>query len=239
MRRSVGNKFIGRRFFKTIVMFPEYINQLFYLVGEAVVLLALLILILSIIVSMLVLYSFKTGNFFAARYMLLGIVLLENVITTLFWITRVDDSIVDDVGVRLRNYINNKEFLNTPCAMRFIFMPQCVRSTECPAKLTPEGIKCVNCGRCNVGDAQKYAESLGYHFFIVPGSSFIKRIIKKYRPRAIVGVGCHMEIKEGLDLCHRHGIPARGVLLLKAGCVATTLDWEQFYEAIKEKEPHA
>ena len=67
MRRSVGNKFIGRRFFKTIVMFPEYINQLFYLVGEAVVLLALLILILSIIVSMLVLYSFKTGNFFAAR----------------------------------------------------------------------------------------------------------------------------------------------------------------------------
>ncbi len=237
MRRSAGNKFIGRRFFKTIVMFPEYINQLFYLVGEAVVLLVVLILILSIIVSMLVLYSFKTGNFFVARYMLLGIVLLENVITTLFWITRVDDTIVDDVGVRLRNYINNKEFLKTPCAERFIFMPQCVRSAECPAKLTPEGIKCVSCGRCNVGEAQKYAESLGYRFFIVPGSSFIKRIIKKYRPRAIVGVGCHMEIKEGLDLCHRHGIPARGVLLLKAGCVATTLDWEQFYEAIKEKEP--
>ena len=116
-------------------------------------------------------------------------------------------------------------------------MPQCVRSTECPAKLTPEGIKCVNCGRCKVGEAKKYAESLGYRFFIVPGSSFIKRIIKKYRPRAIVGVGCHMEIKEGLDLCHRHGIPARGVPLSTAGCVATTLDWEQFCEAINEKEP--
>jgi hypothetical protein len=25
------------------------------------------------------------------------------------------------------------------------------------------------------------------------------------------------------------------VLLLKAGCVATTLDWEQFYEIINEK----
>ena len=43
-----------------------------------------------------------------------------------------------------------------------------------------------------------------------------------------------MEIKEGLDLCHRHNIPARGVLLSSAGCVATTLDWEQFYETIKE-----
>jgi uncharacterized protein len=217
-------------------MFPEYVTQLFYLVGEAVVLLAALVLIMSIIVSMLVLYSFKTGNFFAARYMLLGIILLENVITSLFWIFRADDCIVDDVGVRLRNYINNKKFLKVPYSMRFIFMPQCVRSTECPAKLTPEGIKCVNCGRCGIGEAKKYAEGLGYRFFIVPGSSFIKRIIKKYQPRAIVGVGCHMEIKEGLDLCHRYGIPARGVQLLNAGCVATTLDWEQFYESIAESD---
>lgn len=217
-------------------MFPESINQLFYLVGEATVFLAVLVLILSIIVTLLILYSFKTGNFFLARYMLLGIILLENVIRILFWIIRADDTIVDDVGVRLRNYINNKEFLKVDCRDRVIFMPQCIRSTECPAKLRPEGIKCVNCGRCNVGQAKEYAEGLGYRFFIVPGSSFIKRMIKKYRPRAVVGVGCHMEIKEGLDLCHRHGIPARGVLLLKAGCVATTLDWEQFYEAINEKE---
>jgi hypothetical protein len=218
-------------------MFPEYINQLFYLVGQVVVLLAVMILIMSIIVTLLILYSFKTGNFFLARYMLLGIIFLESIIKAIFWIFRADDCIVDDVGVRLRNYINNKEFLETPYEGRFIFMPQCVRSTQCPAKLTPEGIKCVDCGRCNVGEAKRYAEELGYRFFVVPGSSFIKRMIKKYRPRAIVGVGCHMEIKEGLDLCHRHGIPARGVPLSTSGCVATTLDWEKFYEAIREKEP--
>jgi hypothetical protein len=216
-------------------MFPEYLNQLFYLVGEIVVIMAIIILILSAIVALLILYSFKTGNFFAARYMLLGIILLESVIKALFWAARADDSMVDDVGVRLRNYINEKEFSKTPREKRFIFMPQCVRSIECPAKLTPEGIKCVNCGRCGVGEAKKYAEGMGYRFFIVPGSSFIKRIIKKYRPGAIVGVGCHMEIKEGLDLCQSHAIPAQGVPLSNAGCVATTLDWEQFYEAITEK----
>ena len=215
-------------------MFPEYINQLFYVVGQMVVLLAVLVLVLSFAVALLVLYSFKTGNFFLARYMLLGIILLENVVKPIFWVFRVDDSIVDDVGVRLRNYINNKDFSRVSFRERFIFMPQCVRSTECPAKLTPEGIKCISCGRCGVGDAKKFAEGLGCRFFIVPGSSFIKRIIKKYHPRAIVGVGCHMEIKEGLDLCHRYGIPARGVLLSTAGCVATTLDWEMFYEAINE-----
>lgn len=213
-------------------MLPEYLNQLFYLVGEAVVLLAVGALMLSILVALLIIYSFRTGNFFAARIILFGTTLLESVIKSLFWIARADDSIVDDVGVRLRNYVNRKEFLKTPIDRRFIFMPQCVRSIECPAKLTPEGIKCINCGRCNVGEAKKMAEGLGYKFFIVPGSSFIKRIIKKYKPKAVVGVGCQMEIKEGLDLCHSHAIPAQGVPLLKSGCVATTLDWEQFYEAI-------
>lgn len=217
-------------------MLPEYLDSLFYLVGEAVVLLAVGALMLSILIALLILYSFRTGNFFAARIILLGTTLLESVIRPLFWIAGADDSIVDDVGVRLRNYINRKEFLKTPKNQRFIFMPQCVRSTECPAKLTPEGIKCKDCGQCNVGEAKRVAEGLGYRFFIVPGSSFIKRIIKKYKPRAIVGVGCQMEIKEGLDLCHSHAIPAKGVPLTKAGCVATTLDWEQFYEAINDKE---
>ena len=76
---------------------------------------------------------------------------------------------------------------------------------------------------------------MGYKFFIVPGSSFIKRIIKKYRPGAIVGVGCQMEIKEGLDLCHSHDIPAQGVPLTKSGCVATTLDWDQLYDVISDQ----
>ena len=215
-------------------MLPEYLNQLFYLIGQAVVLLAAAVLIISILVALLILYSFKTGNFFAARYMLLGIMLLEDVIKSLFWVARADDSMVDDVGVRLRNYINTKKFLNTLYEKRFIFILQCLRSVQCPAKLTPEGIMCVNCGRCGIGEAKKYAEGMGYKLFIVPGSSFIKRIIKKYRPGAIVGVGCHMEIKEGLDLCHSHGIPARGVPLSTSGCVATSIDWEAFYEAIAE-----
>lgn len=217
-------------------MLPLGLDWLFTLIGEAVVALAVSVLVLSILAALLILYSFKTGNFFAARLMLLSFTLLEGVIKFLFWIARADDTIVDDVGVRLRNYINRREFFKTPYDRRFIFMPQCLRSTECPAKLTPEGIRCVSCNRCGVGEAKRFAEGLGYKFFIVPGSSFIKRIIKKYRPGAIVGVGCQMEIKEGLDLCHRNAIPAIGVPLTKAGCVSTTIDWEHFYEAIEDRK---
>jgi hypothetical protein len=216
-------------------MLMEYIDMAFYLLGKAVVILGLLILIVSVLGAILILYSFKTGHFFAARLMLISISLLESVIKAIFWLARADDTIVDDVGVRLRNYINRKKFIKVPRESRFIFMPQCVRSIDCPAKLTPEGIKCIGCGRCNVGDAKKYAESLGYRFFIVPGSSFIKRIIKKYQPKAIVGVGCQMEIKEGLDMCHSYDIPAIGVPLSQAGCVSTILDWEKLYDEISDQ----
>ncbi|NYT02027.1 MAG: DUF116 domain-containing protein [Methanosarcinales archaeon] len=210
----------------------DYLVHLYYLVGKSVIILLAAVLILSLAGALLILYSFKTGRFFFARPLLIGISLLENVIKALFWIARADDTIVDDVGVCLRNYINRRDFSRTPVEGRFIFMPQCVRSTDCPAKLTPEGISCINCGRCEVGAAKKFAEDHGYRFFVVPGSSFIKRIIKKYRPQAIVGVGCQMEIKEGLVMCHSYGIPALGVPLTKSGCVSTTLDWDRFYEVL-------
>jgi hypothetical protein len=216
-------------------MLLEQTDQLFYLVGKAAVVLAALILLASALGALLILYSFKTGHFFAARLMLISISLLESVIKALFRLARADDGIVDDVGIRLRNYINRKKFKTVPCEERFIFMPQCVRSTECPAKLTPEGIRCMSCGRCRVGEAKSFAEGLGYRFFIVPGSSFIKRIIKKYRPKGIIGVGCQMEIKEGLDLCHSHDIPALGVPLSQAGCVSTTMDWDQLYDTLADR----
>jgi hypothetical protein len=216
-------------------MLAEYLDAVFYILGKAVAILGLSILLISVIGAILILYSFKTGRFFAARLMLISITLLENVIKAIFYLVRADGSIVDDVGVRLRNYINRKKFLHVPTNNRFIFMPQCVRSADCPAKLTPEGINCINCGRCNVGEAKKFAEGLGYRFFLVPGSSFIKRIIRKYRPEAIVGVGCQMEIKEGLDMCHSCDIPAIGVPLSQAGCVSTVLDWEKLYDEISDR----
>jgi hypothetical protein len=215
-------------------MLMEYLDTIFYLTGKGVFIMALLILLVSILGAVLILYSFKTNRFFAARLMLISIMLLESVIKVIFRFMKADDFIVDDVGVRLRNYINRKKFHSIPHDSRFIFMPQCVRSTECPAKLTPEGIKCTGCGRCKVGDVKKFAEGLEYQFFVVSGSSFIKRIIKKYRPKAIIGVGCHMEIKEGLDLCHSYDIPAIGVPLLKAGCVSTTLDWDKLCDEISD-----
>jgi len=49
----------------------------------------------------------------------------------------------------------------------------------------------------------KKCESIGYKVFIVPGSSFIKRLVRNYKPNAILGVGCITEIKAGLEMCEK------------------------------------
>jgi len=210
------------------------LDPFFYLLGKAVFVLAAGVFASAVLGAALIAYSFKTGHFFMARIMLIFVCLLESLIKSIFKAFRADDAIVDEVGIRLRNYINAEKFEAVPMDERAIFLPQCLRSVDCPAKLTPEGLRCVNCGRCEIGAAKVFAEGLGYRFFVAPGSSVIKRMIKKYHPRAIVGVGCDMEIKEGVDLCHGYDIPAIGVPLLTNGCVATTLDWDRFYDVISD-----
>jgi len=75
------------------------------------------------------------------------------------------------------------------------------------------------------GEQVAWLEGIGYRVFIVPGSTFIKRMVKKYHPRAIIGVGCLMEVKEGIDMADRIGLIAIGVVNFKDGCVETVADW--------------
>jgi hypothetical protein len=68
--------------------------------------------------------------------------------------------------------------------------------------------------------------------FIVPGSSFVKRLVRKHKPTAILGVGCMAEVKAGLEMCEKLNLCGVGIVLQKAGCFSTILDWDKFYEFI-------
>jgi hypothetical protein len=106
-----------------------------------------------------------------------------------------------------------------------IFLPQCLRSIDCPSNLSTEGLVCKRCMRCGIGRAIDELEAHGCKVSIVPGSTFVKRLVKKHRPKGIVGVGCLMEVKEGLEMTDRMDLPAMGVVTSKDGCIETTLDW--------------
>jgi hypothetical protein len=209
------------------------IEPFYTIIGRAVVYFVFLLLLVAILGSLLIGYSFKTEKFIFPGFMLFAISLLENLVKVLFRLINIDDSIVDDVGIALKNKISMRKFRNTPINKRLIFFPQCLRAINCPSKLSPEGMQCINCGNCEIGKAKKSAEDLGYKVFIVPGSSFIKRLVRKHRPSAILGVGCISEIKAGLEMCEKLNLYGEGLVLEKAGCVSTVLDWDKFYEFIE------
>jgi hypothetical protein len=84
--------------------------------------------------------------------------------------------------------------------------------------------------RCEIGRSIDELEGHGCKVSIVPGSTFLKRLVKKYRPKGIVGVGCLMEVKEGLEMTDRMDLPAMGVVTTKDGCVETAVDWPTLIE---------
>jgi len=110
---------------------------------------------------------------------------------------------------------------------------------ECPSALTTEGLICKRCNRCDIGRSIDELEGQGCKVFIVPGSTFVKRLIKKYHPKGIVGVGCLMEVKEGLEMTDRIGLIAMGVITSKDGCVETVLDWNALSDVVSMKPGEA
>jgi hypothetical protein len=88
-------------------------------------------------------------------------------------------------------------------------------------------------------DIKEHAEGLGYKVFVAPGSTLVYRMIKRHKPKAVVGVGCSMEVKEATEKLAAWGLPVFGFKLLNDGCVATTIDFEKLKRSLAEsKKPH-
>ncbi|HOJ97320.1 MAG TPA: DUF116 domain-containing protein [Methanospirillum sp.] len=200
------------------------------LIGELTILIFLSILILGFILLILTVYAIRSGNILFPRFMRAGLLFLEGMMRGLFRLFGFEDSDFLRIIVTLQNTLNRKAFMVIPVSERAVFFPQCLRSNACPAHLHDEGLKCRECGLCRVGEGKRLLELLGYRVFIVPGSSFIKRMIKRYRPRGIIGVGCLLEVKEGIEMSGQYNIIAMGVVNSTDGCVETSADWDQVFK---------
>ena len=205
-------------------------QSLVFLIGEITIVVIIGVFFFALILVALSIYSINTGRLYFPRFLKAGMVLVEGLAKSLFRLFGLEDSEVLTFFINLHNTMNKKSFSEIPVSERAIFLPQCLRSARCPAHLSPEGLKCRSCGECTIGFWRKILEAMGYRVFIVPGSSFIKRMVKKYHPRAILGVGCLSEVKEGLEMSDKMGLVAMGVVTLKDGCVETLVAWDKVME---------
>ena len=139
----------------------------------------------------------------------------------------VDEKELFQLYVETKNKTSRSEFAATPYTERILFLPQCLRSKDCPAKLTEFGYECQACGRCRIEEVIQEAKRLGYKdVFILPGGSVVTKIFAKEKPNACLGVACLKELMLGSFACEKFGIAAQGVPLLRDGCVNTDVNWK-------------
>jgi uncharacterized protein len=215
---------------------PLLFNNAAIVLGALLIVVGVLAVVLTVVGIVLTLIFLKTRQILIPGVTLFILNLLEVPIGYVLWAFGIEGDTVGRMIVEVRNILYTERFNKTPYAERAIFLPQCLRSPSCPAPLTPEGIKCIGCGRCGIGKVKEEAEALGYKFFIAPGSSLIKRMVKKYRPKAVLGVGCPMEVKEGTGKMASYGLPVQGVILERDGCVDTRVDTLQLLEKILARD---
>jgi len=143
--------------------------------------------------------------------------------------------LINYTHIELRNALNEVDFKSTPYNKRILFLPHCMKSSaKCKAKYNDEGLNCMECGACQIGDIKKQAKSLGYMgVFITPGGSMVQKLIEKYRPKAVLGVCCYEEANMAFDRLRGTGIAPQAVLLIKDGCKDTIANTAEASEKIE------
>ena len=210
-----------------------FLESFYTFLGQLVVFLAILIVILFIIVLILGLIFAKKNEIKFPRFLLFVVDLLYSPFKTIAKALKLDEHLIDSIAIKVRDDINKEKFKEIPADKTLIFLPHCLRHRDCPATLQKEGLNCTECGLCSIGVIKKKAEPLGYKLYIVPGSSFVKKIVMENKFQAVIGVACHEDLNQMMmllsDFC------PQGVLLEKTGCFETKVNVKKVFEKIDSK----
>ena len=210
-----------------------FIDSFYMFLGQLVVLVAVIIIILFIIVLILGLLIARKNQIKFPRFVLFVVDLLYSPFKTIARTLKLDENMIDDIAIKVRDEINKEKFKEIPAEKTLIFLPHCLRHRDCPATLQKEGLNCTECGLCSIGVIKKKAEPLGYKLYIVPGSSFVKKIVMENKFKAVIGVACHEDLNQMMmllsDFC------PQGVLLEKTGCFETKVNVKKVFEKIDSK----
>ena len=209
------------------------IDSFYTFLGQLVVSVAVLIIILFIIVLILGFLIARKNQIKFPRFVLFVVDLLYSPFKTIARLLKLDEHLIDDIAIRVRDEINKEKFKEIPAEKTLIFLPHCLRHRDCPATLQKEGLNCTECGLCSIGVIKKKSEPLGYKLYIVPGSSFVKKIVMENKFKAVLGVACHEDLNQMMMLLS--AFCPQGVLLEKTGCFETKVNVKKVFEKIDSK----
>lgn len=202
--------------------------SLYAILGEIFLILILIVPILLLVAMIFGLILVTSKRRLFPRFTYIVLTTLSQPARTLLNLLHIDPIILNEVVIALINAFTDEEYKKTPPDRRMLFLPQCLRSLDCPAKTSSdEGIVCLGCGRCAIKSIVEFSRDLGVEVYLVPGGGFVRRIIRNKKPGAVAGVACAIELYDMMRTLTRKGVPAQGVLLAKSGCIETLVDWNE------------
>lgn len=202
-------------------------SSTYVLIGEIFVIFVIAVLVLILTAVCLAIY--KRGLF--PRFTLFVLNLFYQPAKLFLGYFNINHIIVDEIGIALMNSLYKAAYGKTPMAKRILFLPQCLRDLECPAKISPqEGVICTECGRCGIAEIKRLCDEQGVDICIAPGGEFVKRATRDKKPLAAIGVACQHDLYETMRYVTSKGVPMIGVVLSKSGCVMTEVDWAEVKE---------
>lgn len=201
--------------------------------GQLVVFLIIVLAILILAALILGIFVARKNQIKFPRFLLYLVDLLYSPLKTIAHFLKLDEHLIDNIAIQVRDEINKEKFRHIPADKTLIFLPHCLRHKDCPATLQKDGLNCTECGMCSIGVIKKKSEPMGYKLYIVPGSSFVKKIVMENKFQAVIGVACHEDLNQMMmllsDFC------PQGVLLEKTGCFETKVNVKKVFEKIDSK----
>jgi len=142
--------------------------------------------------------------------------------------------LINYTHIELRNELNKLRFSRSKPSERILFLPHCLKNSEkCKATYNEEGLQCKKCGSCQIPELIELGKKAGYSkIFVTPGGSMVQKLIKKYKPKAALGVCCYDEANMAFDKLQKTSVVPQAVLLLKDGCKDTAVNLEEAKEKL-------
>ncbi len=204
------------------------ISEFYQIFGQIVLILGILIIFLLFMTVILGRILIKEERLIFPKFLLFTMDMFYGLFKKFSGNLGVDKKIVDQIGVEVRNKVNEKLFWKVKPPDKIIVLPHCLRHADCEATLESSGLVCKNCHRCVIGMLKDKGEYMGYQVFIIPGSSFLKNIVGKHEFKAVLGVACYQDLN--LAMMKLSKFPSQGVPLLRDGCINTEVDASMILE---------
>jgi hypothetical protein len=197
---------------------------------HAVLIIFFIWMILLIIIAAPVVSSVRKRHLYCPWMLRPAYLLLERAVQTGCQMFKIDDTKITTILIQLENNVNQDDFAMMPAEKQIVLLSHCLRSTKCRAHLTPLGIKFLDCGKCGLEMATNTFTDTRYLVFIIPGSTYIKHLLKRLHPKTMNGIGYQIEIEQFQEFAQKDGIIMMIIVMKSDDCVKTAIAWEYAFE---------